>query len=121
MYCCSVTVNKIIPRLTELRVRVVSFCLHLLKIKMSMLRRNFPEAPPILLKKKLWHRCFPVNFAKFLTTPSPTEHLRWLLLLFPDALRVFSKMTSLLTKCYFFKRTFEDAELFSFITNSTCY
>ena len=22
-----------------------------------------------LLKKKLWHRCFPVNFAKFLRTP----------------------------------------------------
>ena len=23
-----------------------------------------------LLKKKLWHLCFPVNFAKFLRTPS---------------------------------------------------
>ena len=23
----------------------------------------------ILLKKRLWHRCFPVNFAKFLRTP----------------------------------------------------
>ena len=22
-----------------------------------------------LLKKRLWHRCFPVNFAKFLRTP----------------------------------------------------
>ena len=22
----------------------------------------------ILLKKKLWHRCFPINFAKFLNT-----------------------------------------------------
>ena len=22
-----------------------------------------------LLKKKLWHKCFPVNFAKFLRTP----------------------------------------------------
>ena len=27
------------------------------------------------IKKRLWHRCFPANFAKFLT-----EHLRWLLL-----------------------------------------
>ena len=34
-----------------------------------------------LLKKKLWHRCFPVNFAKYLRTPILTEHLRWLLLL----------------------------------------
>ena len=33
-----------------------------------------------LLKKRLWHRCFPVNFAKFLRTPFLIEHLRWLLL-----------------------------------------
>ena len=26
------------------------------------------------------HRCFPVNFEKFLRTPFLTEHLRWLLL-----------------------------------------
>ena len=25
--------------------------------------------PAALLKKRLWHRCFPVNFAKFLRTP----------------------------------------------------
>ena len=24
--------------------------------------------PATLLKKRLWHRCFPVNFAKFLRT-----------------------------------------------------
>ena len=33
-----------------------------------------------LLKKRLWHRRFPVNFAKFLRTPFLTKHLRWLLL-----------------------------------------
>ena len=33
-----------------------------------------------LLKRKLWHRCFPVNFAKFVRTPFLTEHLGWLLL-----------------------------------------
>ena len=33
-----------------------------------------------LLKKRLWHRCFPVNFAKFLRTPFFTEQLRWVLL-----------------------------------------
>ena len=27
-----------------------------------------------LLKMRLWHRCFPVNFAKFLRTPIFTEH-----------------------------------------------
>ena len=36
--------------------------------------------PTTLLKQRLWHRCFPVDFAKFLRTPIFTEHLRWLLL-----------------------------------------
>ena len=36
--------------------------------------------PATLLKKRLWHRCFPVNFAKFLRTSFVTEHLSWLLL-----------------------------------------
>ena len=36
--------------------------------------------PATLSKKRLWHRCFPVNFAEFLRTPFLTEHLRWLLL-----------------------------------------
>ena len=36
----------------------------------------------VILRKKLWHRCFPVNFAKFLTTPLIIEHLWWLLLSF---------------------------------------
>ena len=36
--------------------------------------------PATLLKNRLWHRCFPVNFAKFLRIPFLTEHFRWLLL-----------------------------------------
>ena len=36
--------------------------------------------PTTLLKMRLWHRCFPVNFAKFLRIPCLTEHIRWLLL-----------------------------------------
>ena len=31
--------------------------------------------PATLLKKRFWHRCFPVNFVKFLRTPFFTEHL----------------------------------------------
>ena len=38
-----------------------------------------------LLKKRLWHRCFPVNFEKFLRTPFIIEHLRWLLLSLVDS------------------------------------
>ena len=34
--------------------------------------------PATLLKRKLWHRYFPVSFAKFQRTPFLTEHLRWL-------------------------------------------
>ena len=30
--------------------------------------------PVTLLKMRLWHRCFPVNFMKFLRTPFFTEH-----------------------------------------------
>ena len=37
------------------------------------------KRPATLLKKRLWHRRFPVNFVKFLRTPNFIEHLRWLL------------------------------------------
>ena len=33
--------------------------------------------PAILFKKRLWHRCFPMNFVKFLRTPflqTPLEY-----------------------------------------------
>ena len=43
--------------------------------------------PAHLSKKRLWHRCFPVNVDKFLTTPFLTEHLQWLLLCFNDTHR----------------------------------
>ena len=43
--------------------------------------------PATLLKKRLWHRCFLVNIAKFLRTNFFTEQLRWLLL------RVYVQMT----------------------------
>ena len=37
-------------------------------------------APATSFKTSLWHRCFPVNFAKFPRTPFFTKHLWWLLL-----------------------------------------
>ena len=36
--------------------------------------------PVTLFKKRFWHRCFSVNFAKFLRAPFFMEHLRWLIL-----------------------------------------
>ena len=50
------------------------FCQSLLFNKVAGLRTV------TLLKKRFCYRCFPVNFSKFLKTPSITEHLRWLLL-----------------------------------------
>ena len=38
------------------------------------------NSPATLLKKSFWHRCFPVNFAKFLRKSFFIEQLRWPLL-----------------------------------------
>ena len=40
--------------------------------------------PASLLKKRRWHRCVLVNFAKHLGTRFFKEHLRWLLLAFDN-------------------------------------
>ena len=45
--------------------------------------------PANLLKKRLWHWCFPMNFTKFLRTPFLIEDGRWLLL-FIYMYRVYS-------------------------------
>ena len=51
----------------------------------------FPRTPfrsATLLKKRLWDMCFLVNFARFLRTPFLTKHLRWLLLELHDKLKL---------------------------------
>ena len=50
--------------------------------------------PATLWEKRLWHRCFPVNFPKFLRTLFLTELLRWLLLLLEKNLFLFVKVFS---------------------------
>ena len=59
-----------------------------------------------LLKKRLWHRCFPVNFSKFLRTPFSIEHLRWLLLKSISNLLIKTTKDDFYTllRFYFFKR-----------------
>ena len=42
--------------------------------RVSFLIKLQPK-PAALLKKRLWHRCFPVNFVKFLRTPFYMEYL----------------------------------------------
>ena len=47
--------------------------------KLRKIHRKTFLRPETFLKKRLQHRCFPRNFAKYLA-PFPAEHLRWLLL-----------------------------------------
>ena len=76
-----------------------------------------------LFKKRLWHRCFPVNFAIFLRTPFFTEHLRWLLL---DQILHKCKIASLdegkirLTFLFDFQWSFS-RELLIFFNNYTAF
>ena len=51
-----------------------------LKISQNSLENTCARFSCNFIKKRLWHTCFPVNFAKFLRTPFLTEQLRWLLL-----------------------------------------
>ena len=37
--------------------------------KLHKIHRKTPVPESLLWKKRLWHMCFPVNFAKFLRTP----------------------------------------------------
>ena len=48
--------------------------------------------PATLLKKRLWHRRFPVDFEKNLRTPFFTEHLQWLLYIYIYIFRCIAKM-----------------------------
>ena len=83
--------------------------------------------PATLLKKKLCHRCFPVNFAKFLRTSVLTEHLWWLLL-YSEPCRTFmieffaKAAKTIFTKCsiYMFDKGLEIRLLIP-MRNCLCY
>ena len=49
----------------------------------------FNKVPATLLKKRLWHRCFPVNFMKFPRTSFFIEHLWWLFLSYTKCMKPF--------------------------------
>ena len=76
-------------RTTSINILLRCFLMTLIRLIKVIVFNNYQENvlnetlqawPEMLLKKRLWHSCFPVNFAKFLRTPILTEHLRWLLL-----------------------------------------
>ena len=56
-----------------------SVCQHDCNMSLEYNFKNSRLMLATLLKKRLWHRCFPVSCAKFSRKPF-TEHLRWLLL-----------------------------------------
>ena len=53
------------------------FMPHLYNVFCAYLEDKYESQPQptTLSKKRLWHRCFPVNVVKFLRTPLLTEHL----------------------------------------------
>ena len=62
--------------------------------KFRKIHRKILVLESLFLKKSLWHRYFPVNFARFLRKPFLTEHLRWLLLAFQSESTLYSFRTS---------------------------
>ena len=62
-----------------MKLNVAYVSLKYMKIPSRISDKILPQ-PATLLKKRLWHKCFPVNFVKFLRTPFLSEHLWWLLL-----------------------------------------
>ena len=56
--------------------------------------------PATLLKMRFWHRCFPVNFVKFLRISYFTEHLWWLLLTFCKIYRKYCCWSLFLIKVF---------------------
>ena len=63
----------------NMKLNVAYVSLKYMKIPSTISDKILPQ-PATLLKKRLWHKCFPVNFVKLLRTPFLTEHLWWLLL-----------------------------------------
>ena len=57
-----------------------------------------------VIKKRLWHRCFPVNFTKFLRTPFLTEHLWWLLLFLYQRLGILHLNNSIVVSSIFLRK-----------------
>ena len=75
MKFCNVYLKKI------LRVHVNDkFCKRSSRPRCSM-KKGVLRRPAVLLKKRLWHRFFPVTFAKFLRTPFSQNTSERLLLL----------------------------------------
>ena len=72
---CSV-IKGVLRNFSKFRGKHLSQILFLNKVAGLLFNKVAGLRPATLLKNRLWHRCFPVDFAKFLRTPFVTEHLR---------------------------------------------
>ena len=60
--------NRVVKSFAKFTEQHLCWSLFLIKLQPSGLK--------LFLKKKLQHRCFPLNFVKFIRTPFFTEHLQ---------------------------------------------
>ena len=72
--------------------------------------------PATFFKKRLWHRCFPVNFVKFLRTPFLTEHLRWLLLKKQISAKRFHQQYHF---CFHLESCYQETLIVKYLSHST--
>ena len=83
-------------RIVRLRVTVCYY--YLMYASEAVVRRCSVKKLFLKISKSsqenAWHRCFPVNFAKFLGTFFLTQHIRWLFLAFQSESTVYSFRTS---------------------------
>ena len=103
-YKSTIKGNCMLLYITYASEAVVNSCS--LKKAFLEISRNSQEnvcARVSFLKKRLWHRCFPVNFATFLRTFFLTEHLRWLLLTCQSESTLYSFRTSCLKQAQYLK------------------
>ena len=70
---------KSLPPLSCRNSRSEVLCVKKVFLKVLQNLRENTYARVSFLKKRLWYRCFPVNFASFLIAPIFIEQIRWLL------------------------------------------
>ena len=67
--------------------------------RVSFLNKVVGLRPATLFKKRLWRRCFPVNFAKFPRTPFLQNTSGWLLLLCSRTTIFYARPTAFFNPC----------------------
>ena len=91
-------ISTLIALFRIVRSRVTVYYYYLMYTSEAVVRRCSVQKSFLKISKSsqenAWHRCFPVNFAKFLRTFFLTEHIRWLFLAFQSESTVYSFRTS---------------------------